>query len=754
MRYFSLLLVVLLSASQLSATTYYLDYDGGSNSNDGLSPATAWKDLFKIRNANPAPGDVFLFKRGSVWAGLQLYITASGTSAQPIRYGAYGSTQDDLPVITSVATISDALATANWSAAGSNIWSLPLSASPGRLLVDGNEVLRSSTLATLGQTDNAGATGVWFYDTTASLLYYYSVQNPATTFTDFAGSQLFYSALIAGASYTSCSEISFQGGSGAALAILGSTHVSIEDCELGRRGNSGILIGVLSGSASDAVTVDNNVFDSDFTFYYGDGSERGCGDGIRLRQGALNCEIRNNIFRNWAHNAIELLGDDGAVAGVSNNLIYDNLISAPDIPYAHPIGVDGYSGKCQNNEIYRNFASDCRTAAQLNGNDNWYHHNIFRRMRRSPSKPQATAHGIILGVYGANLVCENNRYDHNLITDTDEAGILIRGYGFSNQVSGNLLRNNVVYDTGKLPYNNDYDQGTGLIIYDTNQDGVGGNTYRNNLLRSSDPAVAPIYLQDDGFYYTATEFNQLDGLAANTVANNVGFDPRFENAGGGDYSPADNSQMINAGIMVGLTADFAQNARVVGPAPDIGPYESDLLAPLPVTWLKVVMECNAPVAVLDWSVLEWNNAYFQVERSEDGRNWQKLAQLPSKGDSQTENYYSYQLFDSDEANGYYRIQQVDWDGTSTYSPIVSCESLIKAEQAIQLVGMGNGRFRLALSPEINLAEIQLTAFDYSGKALRFYQEGLSLDLSHLPAGSYLLLVQSPTERFTFSVILP
>ena len=51
MRYFSLLLVVLLSASQLSATTYYLDYDGGSNSNDGLSPATAWKDLFKIRNA-------------------------------------------------------------------------------------------------------------------------------------------------------------------------------------------------------------------------------------------------------------------------------------------------------------------------------------------------------------------------------------------------------------------------------------------------------------------------------------------------------------------------------------------------------------------------------------------------------------------------------------------------------------------------------------------------------------------------------
>lgn len=92
--------------------------------------------------------------------------------------------------------------------------------------------------------------------------------------------------------------------------------------------------------------VDNNVFDSDFIFYYGDGFECGCGDGICLWQGVLNCEIRNNVFCNWVYNVIELLGDDGVMVGVNNNLIYDNLIFVFDIFYVYLIGVDGYLGKC------------------------------------------------------------------------------------------------------------------------------------------------------------------------------------------------------------------------------------------------------------------------------------------------------------------------------------------------------------------------------------------------------------------------
>ena len=68
-------MVVMLTATMASAATYYVD-PGGSNANDGLSPATPWRTLLKVGISTFAPGDVVLFKRDAVWnEGL----TAAGT---------------------------------------------------------------------------------------------------------------------------------------------------------------------------------------------------------------------------------------------------------------------------------------------------------------------------------------------------------------------------------------------------------------------------------------------------------------------------------------------------------------------------------------------------------------------------------------------------------------------------------------------------------------------------------------------------
>lgn len=71
--------------------------------------------------------------------------------------------------------ISDVLVIGNWFVVGSNIWLFFLSVSLGCLLVDGSEVLCLSILVILGQVDNVGVIGVWFYDMFVSLLYYYFV---------------------------------------------------------------------------------------------------------------------------------------------------------------------------------------------------------------------------------------------------------------------------------------------------------------------------------------------------------------------------------------------------------------------------------------------------------------------------------------------------------------------------------------------------------------------------------------------------
>ena len=77
------------------ATTYYIDFEGGDDMNDGLSPLTAWKHFPSDKNASGKaklyqkfqPGDIFLFKGGTVYRGsIFLYgrYNGNGLSGQPI----------------------------------------------------------------------------------------------------------------------------------------------------------------------------------------------------------------------------------------------------------------------------------------------------------------------------------------------------------------------------------------------------------------------------------------------------------------------------------------------------------------------------------------------------------------------------------------------------------------------------------------------------------------------------------------------
>jgi hypothetical protein len=69
---------------------WYVDCGGGDDSADGSSPSTAWRGLATVKAHVFQPGDVILFRRGSVCRGL-LAPKGSGTESAPIRLGAYGT---------------------------------------------------------------------------------------------------------------------------------------------------------------------------------------------------------------------------------------------------------------------------------------------------------------------------------------------------------------------------------------------------------------------------------------------------------------------------------------------------------------------------------------------------------------------------------------------------------------------------------------------------------------------------------------
>lgn len=77
------------NAAVVTTNRYYVD-SNGSDSSNGLSPATAWKTLSKVNAVTFQPGDSVLFKRGDSWTGT-LVIKSSGTADARITFGTYGS---------------------------------------------------------------------------------------------------------------------------------------------------------------------------------------------------------------------------------------------------------------------------------------------------------------------------------------------------------------------------------------------------------------------------------------------------------------------------------------------------------------------------------------------------------------------------------------------------------------------------------------------------------------------------------------
>ncbi|MEM1124193.1 MAG: right-handed parallel beta-helix repeat-containing protein, partial [Bacteroidota bacterium] len=498
---------------------------------------------------------------------------------------AYGDSNDPMPVIDLTDTVAMSNVPMSWTESSPNVWEMPFTRNIGRLFVDDVELLRADSTDMMGLNDSEGQFGHWYVDLTTNKFYLYATSNPVIAYTTIMGgitqSNQIDAILAFQSDYLIFDSLDIRGGARAALSLFGCQHVTIRNCKIGRSANSGVLVINTTSSGvetriSSEIVVHNNEFFSHFKFYHGLGTERGCGDGIKLFDGATNCTIRNNTFKNWAHNAVELLAINTAFTGVNQNKIHDNHISAPDIPYAHPLGADGSLNRCQQNEFFRNTIENCRTTSQINGNNNHIHHNIIKNMRSSPAKNTPTGFAFTLAVYGPTLVSQDNIFEHNLILHADEAAFQVIGFGHPQSVHNNLIRNNIIYETGQAPHGNSYPNGTGLYIF--RRGGVSGNTYENNLFFSSLPSAKAVFRKDENLPHTTTEFNQLNGVDGNSIHNNLTGNPLFQDLAGSNYQLQEPSPAINAGKSTSLLIDFDLNTRTVGTQPDIGPFESNFIA--------------------------------------------------------------------------------------------------------------------------------------------------------------------------------
>lgn len=143
--------------------------------------------------------------------------------------------------------------------------------------------------------------------------------------------------------------------------------------------------------------------------------------------------------------------------------------------------------------------------------------------------------------------------------------------------------------------------------------------------------------------------------------------------------------------------------------------------PLPVELLDFTADLNDDVVDLKWSTAsELNNDYFVVERSENSIDFEEVKTVDGNGNSSE--LINYFTTDENPLNGisYYRLKQVDFDGKTNYSKIISIDYQKESKVDVRLYPnpVENGKeifFELnGLQKE---KEILVVVLDINGKEL-------------------------------------
>jgi len=113
-------------------------------------------------------------------------------------------------------------------------------------------------------------------------------------------------------------------------------------------------------------------------------------------------------------------------------------------------------------------------------------------------------------------------------------------------------------------------------------------------------------------------------------------------------------------------ADYASNPGIAG---DVYYLKTGSVASiLPVELTTFTASYDKSNISLRWSTAtEINNSYFIIQRSLNNSTWENIGKVSGSGTSTNVHNYSFTDAKVDFVNAYYRIQQVDFNGSSNYS---------------------------------------------------------------------------------------
>lgn len=218
---------------------------------------------------------------------------------------------------------------------------------------------------------------------------------------------------------------------------------------------------------------------------------------------------------------------------------------------------------------------------------------------------------------------------------------------------------------------------------------------------------------------------------------------RWTNVGGTAYISDNTLTITGAEIPASATRGISGNYTTFG-----SKSKSTIL---PIELVSFTAECNGNRVVLEWTTAtERNNSYFVVERSDDAVYFTEIARLAGAGNSIEPLSYTYTDYNAHGGDNYYRLVQVDYDGTRTASEIVSatCHAADGEPEVLVYPNPFLGDLMLNLE-NFDGRNATVEIFDMFGRMLA--QKNISstgnsyqmlLNLNDLPAATYNVRVST------------
>jgi autotransporter-associated beta strand protein len=214
-------------------------------------------------------------------------------------------------------------------------------------------------------------------------------------------------------------------------------------------------------------------------------------------------------------------------------------------------------------------------------------------------------------------------------------------------------------------------------------------------------------------------------------------------------SPSGNSGVIghwNNTFWDDLTASYSGGTWTATNVTSFSPFiVSQPNTPLSITLQNFRIEPKNTSNLLIWSTIsEKNNAYFDIQYAIDGLNFTSIGQ--QKGVNSAQNNYTFEHIPPTSKTHYYRLRQVDFDGTETMSKIISVES---KNQKNELSIYPNPAFEKLT---IGVEDDKTTHYSLYNSIGNHIESGefnaqKELIISHLAVGMYVLKVGNSAIKF-------